>query len=337
MTSYTPREEVDSALKVLRSTFRTGKTKDLAWRKWQLKQCWWMIEDNEKAFIDALKTDLHRHAFESMMMDIGGCQTDVLVHIENLEKWTADEIPDAGFFFGTVGKARVRKEPLGVVLILGTWNFPLATIMMPVYAAIAAGNCIMLKPSETTQACMRLVQELVPKYLDSSAIRCVTGGPEETSLILEQHFDHIFFTGSDKIARIIAQAAAKNLTSTTLECGGQNPTIVTKTADINLTAKRIAHTKLLNAGQICLNANHIFADPTIHDELVEKLKTWNDKLYKGNESQMPHIVSEKHVDRLQRMLDGTKGNIEYSSTIDRASKAFGPTIVTNVNMDGWFN
>lgn len=293
-----------------------------------------MVEDNEKAILEAVTKDLGRHPFETTMTDIAGVKHDILDHIDNLEKWTADEIPDAGFFFGTVGKARLRREPLGVVLILGTWNFPIATALQPFVAAIAAGNCTMLKPSEVAQASMRLLEELVPKYLDSSAIRCVTGGPQETSFILEQRFDHIFFTGSDKIGRIVAQAAARNLTSTTLECGGQNPTIVTKTANVDLAAKRIANAKLLNAGQICLSVNHIFADPAIHDELVERLKSWNDKLYKGNESQLPHIVSEKHIDRLQNLLDATKGHVEYRSPIDKQSKSFGPTIVTNVTMEG---
>lgn len=293
-----------------------------------------MVEDNEKAILEALNKDLGRHPFESTMTDIAAVKNDVLDHINSLEKWTADEFPDAGFFFGKVGKARMRREPLGVVLILGTWNFPIATALQPFCAAIAAGNCIVLKPSEVAQASMRLLEELVPRYLDSSAIRCVTGGPQETSFILEQRFDHIFFTGSDKIARIVAQAAAKNLTSTTLECGGQNPTIVTKTANLDLAAKRIAHSKLMNAGQICLSANHIFADPAIHDELLERLKSWNDKLYKGNESQMPHIVSEKHINRLQNLLDTTEGHVEYRSPIDKHSKSFGPTIVTNVTMEG---
>ena len=337
MAPYTPQSEVLSSLLTLRATFNTNKTKSLAWRKWQLKQCWWMVADNESRFIDAAKTDLNRHPFETQMMDLTGVKADVLDQIENLENWTADEIPPAGLFFRKLGGARIKKEPLGVVLILGTWNFPLATALQPVFGAIAAGCCVMLRPSEMPVATQELLEELFPKYLDQSAIRLVTGGPQETSFILEQRFDHIFFTGSPNTGKIIAQAAAKHLTPTTLELGGQNPTIVFKSANVDLAAKRIMYSKLSNAGQICLSANHVFVDPAVYDTLIEKLVYWTDQMYKGLEDQMPHLISQKHAKRLQDMLDKTKGKVVYRSKVDVEMKAFGPTIVTNLDMDGAFD
>lgn len=141
-------------------------------------------------------------------------KNDILSHLSKVEEWAADEIPDAGFLFGTLGKARIRKEPLGVVLIIGAWNFPLAVTLMPMTAAISAGCCVMLKPSEIAAASQDLLVEIIPKYLDPSAIQVSTGGPKETTSILEYRFDHIFYTGSPNVGKIIQKAAAKHLTPT---------------------------------------------------------------------------------------------------------------------------
>ena len=162
----------------------------------------------------ALHTDLNRHAFETHYADIGAVKADILTHLDNVEGWAADEIPDAGFLFGTLCKAYIRKEPLGVALIIGAWNFPLVVNLMPLMAAISAGCCAILKPSEIAAASQDLLADIIPKYLDSSAIRVVTGGPKETTLILEQRFDQIFYTGSPNVGKIIQKAAAKNLTPT---------------------------------------------------------------------------------------------------------------------------
>lgn len=214
MAPYTTSEELQEAHATLTKTFKSNLTKSLAWRKWQLKQLWWLITDNEKAIATALHTDLNRHDFETYYADIGSVKTDILFHLSKVEEWSQDEIPDAGFLFGTLGKARIRKEPLGVALIIGAWNFPLVVTLMPLMAAISAGCCVMLKPSEIAAASQDLLAELVPKYLDESAVRVVTGGPKETTLVLEQRFDHIFYTGSPNVGKIIQKAAARNMTPT---------------------------------------------------------------------------------------------------------------------------
>ena len=214
MAPFTTSEEVQAAHTIIHKTFKTGITKSIAWRKWQLKQMWWMVADNEKAITSALHTDLNRHDFETYCSDIRTVKTDILFHLNNVEAWAADEIPDAGFLFGTLGRARIRKEPLGVALIIGAWNFPFAVTLIPLIAAISAGCCAMIKPSEISVASQDLMFELVPRYLDSSAIQVVTGGPKETTLILEQRFDQIFYTGSANVGKIVQTAAAKNLTRT---------------------------------------------------------------------------------------------------------------------------
>ncbi|TVY21156.1 Aldehyde dehydrogenase 3 [Lachnellula arida] len=330
MTQYTSAKEFESAYSALFSTFATGKTKDLKWRKWQLKQVWWMIIENEAEILDALSSDLNRHEFESHGADLLGLKTDTLEHIEHLEEWTADEIPDAGVIFGTLGKARVRKEPLGVALIIGAWNFPFLLLLQPMLAAIAAGCCVMLKPSELAEASQALLVSLIPRYLDPSAICIVTGGPAETGRILEHRFNHIFFTGSSKVARFITAAAAKHLTPLVLELGGQGPAIVTASADVDLAAKRIAYGKFMNAGQICLSINHVFADPVVYDELVERLSFWFAKFMDGSYDGYCKIINERNFDRLASLLDKTQGKLVCGGKRDRSTCFFDPTVVRDV-------
>lgn len=183
MAPYTSIEEVDAAHSTLIKTFKSGKTKSVAWRKWQLKQIWWMVLDNEKAIIDALHTDLHRHDFESYLADIRGIRADILGALAHVDEWAADEIPDAGFLFGTLCGARIRQEPLGVALLMGTWNCPFVMTLSPLIAAISAGCCAMVKPSEITVASQDLMIDLIPKYMDQEAIIAVSGGPKESGLV----------------------------------------------------------------------------------------------------------------------------------------------------------
>lgn len=331
MSTYTPPEQIDAVYSILRKTFKSGKTKSMAWRKWQLKQIWWMVSDNETAIVKALHSDLNRHDFESYYMDIGGIKHDLLDHLKNIESWAADEIPDAGFLFGTLCGARIRKEPLGVALVLGTWNFPFVVSISPLVAAVAAGCAVMVKPSEIAAASQDLMAELIPKYLDSEAIRCITGGPTETTALLERRFDSIFYTGSPNIGKLVSMAAAKHLTPVVLELGGQAPCIVTPSADIDLAAKRITYSKFMNAGQICLSANHVFIDPGVHDQFVKRAKYWLGQYSKGDGT---HIVNERNFDRLVELLNQSKGNIAYGGDKSREKKYIQPTVITDVDMQG---
>ncbi|KAJ4234158.1 hypothetical protein NW757_013643 [Fusarium falciforme] len=329
---YTSLQECKNAHAQLTETFSTGKTKSLRWRKWQLKQFWWMLEDNHRAITDALAADLRRHEMESLTSDLLGLKTDILEHLEHLEEWAADEpVKSAGFIMGWLGKARVRKEPLGVVLIIGAWNFPFLLTLQPVIAAIAAGCCVMIKPSELSGASQDLMADLVSQYLDPEAIRLVTGGPQETIGLLELKFNHIFFTGSSKVARYVSAAAAKHLTPTVLELGGQGPAIVTSKADVDLAAKCIAWAKFLNAGQICLSVNHVFVDPSIHDVFVQKLVYWTNKF--TSSGQMCKIVNTRNFDRLAKLLDDSKGNV-HQVKVDEENSMMSPVVVTDIDMDG---
>lgn len=191
---------------------------------------------------------------------------------------------------------------------------------------------MVLKPSELCRATQDLFVELVPKYLDNSAIKVISGGADEVGQLLTYKWDTIFYTGGSKVARIIASAAAKTLTPVTLELGGQDPVIVGKSANIDLAAKRIANAKFVNAGQVCVNANHIFADPAIHDELVQRLIYWN-KEFTRTEGSLASIINERHFDRITNLVKGTKGDVVYSGDSDRSKRYIHPTVVKNVKLD----
>lgn len=293
-----------------------------------------MIIDNEEAIVEAYGRDLHRAPFEVITMDLVGIKSEVTSMIDNVDRWAQGEAPaGAGFIMGTLGKAWLRKEPLGVALIIGAWNFPLYTLLAPAVGAIAAGNCVMLKPSEQASAVQELLVQLCPKYLDQSAIQVVTGGAQETGYILEHKFDHIFYTGGSKVGRIIATAAARHLTPTVLELGGQAPAIITKNANIDLAAKRIVHAKLTNSGQICLNVNHVFSDPAIHDELVDRMIFWMKKWVEADREELTHIISDAHFDRILTLLNKTKGTINYTGQHDSTQKFIYPTIISDVTQE----
>lgn len=295
-----------------------------------------MIEDNEQMILEALAKDLGRHEMESRAADLLGLKGDILEHIEHVEEWAAVEpVANAGVLFGTLGQARIRKEPLGTVLIIGAWNFPFLLTLQPVVAAIAAGCCVVIKPSELAPASEKVMVDLVSSYLDQSAIRLWTGGPEEAARILQLKFDHIFFTGSSKIARFIAEAAAKHLTPTTLELGGQCPAVVSKTANLDLAAKRIAFVKFLNAGQLCLSVNHVFVDPSVHDEFLEKLERWTKEF--AASGHMCHIINERNYDRLAGILARSNGKIVSAGKSSREEKRLAGTIVANVSLSGMCN
>lgn len=291
-----------------------------------------MVVDNEIKIIEALKTDLNRTEFESLSMEIKLIKSDILDMLEHVDEWAADERIDAGFIMGTLGRARIRKEPLGVAFIIGAWNFPFTLVLSPLLAAIAAGCCVMVKPSEVAAASQNALVDMIRQYLDPHAVQVVTGGAKETTFMLTHQFNHIFYTGSNKVAGFISAAAARHLTPTVLELGGQCPAIITQSANVDLAAKRVALAKFLNGGQICLSVNHVFADPSIHDLFVQRLAFWNEHFLSKEADQMAHCVNDQNFIRLDKSLASTKGTIAYGGDRDPATRKFTSTVVTDVKI-----
>ncbi|KAM3556576.1 hypothetical protein ARSEF4850_005464 [Beauveria asiatica] len=326
-----------ASVDVVTRTFKSNVTKPLAWRITQLRKAWWMFEDNKERIVEALNKDLNKHRQEALPIDVAGIQAAILEALKHIKAWNADERPARTNPLNLLGGARIRREPKGVALIVSAWNYPFMELFEPMTAALAAGCTIILKPSELAPASQDLIAKIVPRYLDQDAVRVVTAGPAEMNHLLGKKFDHIFFTGSTVVGKIVAARAAPNLTTTTLELGGRGPAIVTANANVDLAAKRIANVKFLNSGQVCVGVNHVFVDPKVKAPFLKALAKYFNQYLGGSSASNPgyvtNIVNDRHYNRLEGLLEKSSGNIIYGGDRDPATRYFSPTVVDNVTTD----
>ncbi|KAI1609269.1 hypothetical protein EDD37DRAFT_569263 [Exophiala viscosa] len=328
--SNTPVDQIPDIVSRVRKTFHSQKTRPAEFRLKQLRKLYWTIVDFEKELMEACRRDLGKGFFEALATEINWVQNDIIFMTKNLEKWMKDEkpadIPLSNWFMSP----KIRKDPLGVVLVIGAFNFPIQLTLGPVIGAISAGNTVVLKPSENTPNCAAVMQKIVEEALDPDCFVCVQGGIPETSALLEQKWDKIFFTGSARTAKIVAQAAAKSLTPYALELGGKNPAIVTKKADMRLAARRLLWAKTLNAGQVCISQNFILVDKDVAQSLIEELKTAIKEFFpKGakNSEDYSRIVNIQAFNRIKKMLDNTSGRIVAGGTMDAEDLFIEPTVI----------
>jgi aldehyde dehydrogenase (NAD+) len=321
----------------LRQTFATGRTRDIEWRKNQLLQLAKLVEENEPAIAAALAEDLDRNPVEAFIADIATTSGEAKFAAKKLRKWTrrkhllleAPQLPGRGW---------VEYEPYGTVLIIGAWNYPIYLTLGPAVGAIAAGNTVILKPSEIAPASSRLMAELVPKYLDNDAIAVIEGDGLVSQELIKQGLDRVMFTGGTEIGRKVYEGAAKHLTPVTLELGGKSPVIVAADADVDVAAKRIAWIKIMNSGQTCVAPDYVLADATIRDELVSKIGAAITK-YRSKENQAGmRIVNERQFDRLSGYIseaesDGTS-SVPVGGKCDAASLRIQPTVVVDPDLEG---
>ncbi len=315
----------------LRQTFATGRTRSVDWRKQQLRALEKMMVENEAAIADALEQDLDRKPFEAWLADSASTAGEARYAAKNVGKWMKRkhrllelaQLPGRGW---------LEYEPYGTVLVIGAWNYPFYLTLGPAVGAIAAGNTVVLKPSEIAPASARLMAELVPRYLDSSAIAVVEGDGAVSQELIAQGFDRVFFTGGTEIGRKVYEGAAPHLTPVTLELGGKSPVIVAEDADIDIAAKRIAWIKLMNAGQTCVAPDYVLADAKIRDELVGKIGEAI-KTFESNESRGMRIVNQRQFDRLTSSLAATKGTVALGGGSDAASLRLQPTVVVDPDPD----
>ena len=235
----------------LRRTYATGRTRDLDWRRTQLLGIERMLDEQEDTFVAALDADLGRPRVDSFLADLAPSAGESAYARKHLARWVRPRRTTLPLSV-LPGSGRYQYEPLGVVLVIGPWNYPVYLTLAPLVAALAAGNCAVLKPSEHTPATTAALVEHLPRYVDPDAVAVVTGGPTETQELLTQGFDHCFFTGSPEVGAKVMAGAAPTLTPVTLELGGKSPVIVAADADVAVAAKRIAWTKLVNSGQTCV-------------------------------------------------------------------------------------
>lgn len=219
-----------------------------------------MYEENTAEMQNVLKLDLNRHRQEADILEIEYLKNDLVNTLAHLQEWTEPDTPPKSFVNALDG-VYIYKDPFGVVLVMGAWNYPLQLTLLPVAAAIAAGNCVVIKPSDVSVHSAQFMAKTLPKYLDPECYHVVLGGVPETTELLKQKFDYIFYTGSSRVGQIVHAAANKHLTPVTLELGGKSPCYLDNTCDINIAAKRILWGKLINAGQTCIGRWNIFKNP----------------------------------------------------------------------------
>lgn len=332
-TTPTAGPDFSSLFADLQATFRSGRTRDLPWRTGQLKALERMMAEREKDIIEALHQDLGKHGLESWTAEIAYVAGDAAYFRKHLKRWSKPRKVRTPAI-AKPGKSWIQPEPLGTVLIIGAWNYPLQLVLAGYAAAIAAGNCAVLKPSELSPATSKLMAKIVPEYMDADCVRVVEGAIPETSALLELPFDHILYTGNGNVARIIMAAAAKNLTPVTLELGGKSPAVVLPDADLETTARRITWGKFSNAGQTCIAPDYILTDADTETRLLPLLDKAVREMYGEDPAASDsygRIVNERHFDRLTALMDS--GKIQMGGQSDRATKYIAPTVLSGVAKD----
>lgn len=326
---------LEEVLEEQREFFKTNKTKDVNFRIEQLKKLKSIIKENEDGILEALKKDLNKSFFEGYESEIGIVYEEINYQIKHLRKWTRRKRV-AGSIIYFKSNAYIYKEPYGVTLIIGPFNYPFQLIMAPLIGAIAGGNCAVLKPSEHSKYTSEILEEIINNEFASNYIKVVepTGGKEAVTKLLELRFDYIFFTGSVKVGKIVMEKASKNLIPVTLELGGKSPCIIDKDANLELSAKRIVWGKLLNAGQTCIAPDYLMIHKEVKEKflklLVEEIeKQFGDDIESNDE--YPKIIREAEVLRLKNYL--YDGNVYYGGKYNVENRFMMPTILTDVPLD----
>jgi len=316
-------------LRAGRASVDTGAT----WRRAQLEGMRRMLTEREAEFVEALRVDLGKHPVESELTEIGFVLAEIDHALRRLTKWMRPRRFRAPLALAPA-RAKLLPEPLGVVLIIAPWNYPVQLCLAPMIGALAAGNALVLKPSEVAPATSAALARWIPEYLDNRLVRVVEGAVPETTALLAQRWDHIFYTGNESVARVIADAAAKHLTPTTFELGGKSPTFVDGTGDLRAVAARIAWAKFVNAGQTCVAPDYVLVTPDAREQLLTELSTAVENLFGSDPATSDsygRIISERHFARLKDMLGD--GQLALGGESDMGQRYIAPSILTDVSLD----
>ena len=332
-TPITSAPDYSSMFSDLNAVFETERTRSLAWRAEQLTALERMMSECEQEIMDALHADLGKHPQEAWTTEISYVAGDAAYCRKNLKRWSRTRKVHTPML-GQPGKSWLQPEPLGVVLIIGAWNYPLQLTLAGMAAAISAGNCAVVKPSELAPATSDVIARRVPEYLDNDCIKIVEGAVPETSALLELPWDHILYTGGGNVGRIVMAAAAKHLTPVTLELGGKSPCVVLPDADLMTTARRIAWGKFTNAGQTCIAPDYVLTDAATEKKLVPLIQQAVTEMF-GENPEMSEsygrIVNDRHFERLVAYIGS--GEVVIGGQTDAASNYIAPTVLTGVSAD----
>ncbi|AMW15030.1 aldehyde dehydrogenase [Streptomyces qaidamensis] len=332
--NHSAPEQPAAVVARLRATFRTGRTKPAEWRMTQLRRLRDMLTENGTDLAAALHTDLGKSATEAFRTEIDFTVREIDHTLDHLADWLRPEPAPAPAHLGADVAVWTQYDPLGVVLVIAPWNYPAQLLLTPVVGALAAGNAVIAKPSELAPATSAVLARLLPAYLDTDAVAVVEGGVPETTALLAERFDHIFYTGNGTVGRIVLRAAAEHLTPVTLELGGKSPAFVDRDTDLAVVADRLTRGKFLNAGQTCVAPDYVLTDPDTAAALEPLLANAVNALYGSDPAasgEYGRIINERHFDRLTGLLDS--GRTVVGGTSDRAAKYIAPTVLADVAPD----
>lgn len=316
-----------------RKYFESQATKSYEFRREQLKKLQGWMTENEQAILDALHEDLGKSDYEGYLTEVAMVKQELADALKHLRGWMKPK--RARTAMGQLpGTCRVLSEPYGVVLIMSPWNYPFQLTLAPLLGALAAGNCAIVKPSAYSPATSGLIRRMAEELFPPELVKVVEGGRTENAALLEEHFDYIFFTGSPAVGRLVMEKASRHLTPVSLELGGKSPVIVEKSADVALTARRLAWGKYLNAGQTCVAPDYVLVDRSREQELIEALIAEIRRMYTSAplaSEDLPKIVNQRHFQRLVGLL--SSGSVAFGAQIDPAERKISPTILTDVEWD----
>jgi aldehyde dehydrogenase (NAD+) len=320
----------------MRATFQDGVTRPLAWRRRQLEALRRLLIEREAELLDALHRDLGKSSIEGWMTELQHVNNEIGVVLRHLDRWARPERVSVRALLRP-GRAAIVPEPLGVVLVIAPWNYPVHLLLLPMAYALAAGNAVVGKPSEISSATAAALARWVPDYLDGDAVAIVEGDATVATALLAQQWDHIFYTGNSRTGRLVMEAAARNLTPVTLELGGKSPAIVDRGANVEVAARRIAWGKFLNAGQTCVAPDYVLVDRVVESRFLDALAGSVRSFYGDDPQSSPdygRIVNERHWDRLHALLEEARpGQIVVGGEGDRPALYLAPTVLRNVTWD----
>ena len=331
VTQEVQKQRISEIIAKQRKFFRTGETLDLKFRLRQLKKLHETIKKYEAEIFDALYQDFKKSTFEAFGTEVALVHEEISYFLKNLPKLMKPKKVKSSLV-SLPAQSFIYKEPYGNCLIIGPWNYPIQLIFEPLVGAISAGNCVVLKPSELAGNTSTLVKKIIQEIYNESYVAVLEGGPEVTQTLLAEKHDHIFFTGSVKVGKIVYEAAAKNLTPCILELGGKSPCIVDKDANIDLAALRIVWGKFLNGGQTCVAPDYLLLHKKIKEPFMERLIFYIKKHYGENPKKSPdypRIINDGNFNRLNAFLDNGRTLIGGDSELQE--KYIAPTVLDQIS------
>jgi aldehyde dehydrogenase (NAD+) len=325
--------DIQNSIQSQKEFFNSNTTKDVYFRIETLKKLKFILKENKGKLYTAIYTDFKKSKFETYLTEISLIYNELNDAIKNLKHWSKQKRVRTNLA-NFPAKSYIIPEPLGTVLVISAWNYPYQIALIPAISAIAAGNTVVIKPSEIPNNTSKILAELINSNFDSNHLTVIEGGVETTTELLQQKWDKIFFTGSTPVGKIIYKAAAENLTPVTLELGGKSPTFVLDDCNIKITAKRIVWAKFLNAGQTCIAPDYLVVEEKIKEQLLLALKKEIENAYPNNKEVQENyvqIVNDKNFSRLKQLILTDK--IYHGGETNPENRSISPTLLYNINFE----